>query len=208
MVDALASGASGGDPVEVQVLSSAPIRYPVRGHQKPRNALTFQRFFPSTAPLALPPTVSHGRKYGARMEPVYGPGRRPVERCEEPGDLLGREELRPVPPPGRPSASACCPAREGWMCSFTVPVAMCCCRSTPMFPPTKWALPIGREIRSGAWRKKAKRNERRAWLTTTSGVDLSLVIPTRCHSDHFPVIPTEGRNPVPLPPQDFSLRSK
>ncbi len=29
------------------------------------------------------------------MEPVYGPGRRPVERCEEPGDLLGRGELRP-----------------------------------------------------------------------------------------------------------------
>jgi hypothetical protein len=39
LVDALASGASWGNPVEVQVLSSAPNRKTITDHQTPRNTL-------------------------------------------------------------------------------------------------------------------------------------------------------------------------
>ena len=44
LVDALASGASGGNPVEVQVLSSAPNLQTIQDHHKPQYTLILKEF--------------------------------------------------------------------------------------------------------------------------------------------------------------------
>jgi hypothetical protein len=60
LVDALASGASGGNPVEVQVLFSAPHNRTLPDHEEQRKILFFMYFFykyaltPNYSPEVLP----------------------------------------------------------------------------------------------------------------------------------------------------------
>ena len=78
LVDALASGASGGNPVEVQVLSSAPVPQTTTDHYKSLNTLIFIGYLAQCCSACLSFVVHHSPNNGARMEPVWS-----AQRIEE-----------------------------------------------------------------------------------------------------------------------------
>ncbi len=58
LVDALASGASGGNPVEVQVLSSAPFFQTIPDHHKPHYTLFLKEYSSFNSMFVLSTMVS------------------------------------------------------------------------------------------------------------------------------------------------------